>query len=96
MDEMPSTLLADYRTPTYTQDTVPGELTKEHVNENGSWSMVHVLSGEIDLYCEDKLPGTPQRLVRRAPGIVEPGERHRLEVCGEVKFYVQYFKDPNP
>lgn len=92
---MPSTLLADYRTPTYTHETIPEELLELHVNENGSWSMVHVLSGEIELYCEDKLPGTPQRLARRSPGIVEPGEHHRLALCGEVKFYIQYFKDAN-
>ncbi len=96
MEEMPSTLLADYRTPTYDQDSVPEELTQSHINEGSSWSMVHVLEGAVELYCEDKLPGVAQRLARRNPGIIEPGERHYLKVCGPVRFYVQYFKDPNP
>ena len=95
MDEMPSTLLADYRTPTYTEENTPEGLLTEHLNEQGAWSMIHVLEGALELYCEDKLPGTAQRLARRSPGIVEPNERHRIALCGPVRFYVQYFKDPN-
>lgn len=94
MEEMPSTLIADHRTPTYTEESFPDTLAQAHVNEHGVWSMVHVLEGEIDLYCDDKLPDTPQRLARRSPGIIEPGETHRLALCGPVRFYVQYFREP--
>lgn len=90
---MPSTLVTDHQTDNYTEETIPEALTRDHANEEGMWGFVRVLSGELTMHTRGE-EETTEVLSRRKPGIIEPGQLFRLETTGEVKFHIQYFREP--
>ena len=91
--DWPSTLVPYHRTDEFTEDTIPEGLTTEHDLKKGVWAMIRVLEGELTYI--DLENGREVALTPKAPGFVEPQQRHRVTAAGPVRFYVEFFRDAN-
>src|SRR3546814_18206009 len=70
-------------TPVFDQDSLPGALRREHRTKAGTWGVIRVLVGELQLHVLD--PPEVRRLTRDCPGIVEIGRAScRERVCQYV------------
>ncbi len=87
--DWPSTLVPDHRTDEFTQDTVPAGLLKDHTTKAGVWAMIRVLEGELTYTVGDDV----QTLTPKMPGFVEPEVPHSIEPQGEVRFYIEFYRD---
>ena len=88
--DWPSTLVAYRRTDTYTEDTVPAGLLEEHNLRDGVWALLRVLEGELGFV--DMEEGREGVLSPKAPGFIEPGQRHHLVLRGPVQFYLEFYR----
>ena len=86
----PSTLVTYKRTDRFNQDSVPEKFLSEHKTKDGVWAMIRVVDGEVKLIREG---AESETLNRRFPGFVQPNEPHRLELLGDVEFYLEFFRD---
>lgn len=86
----PSTLVAYRRTEVFTEETVPESLLSEHDLNAGVWGLLRVLEGELGFV--DLEEGREVVLNRAAPCFIEPQQRHRVELRGPVKFYIEYYR----
>jgi tellurite resistance-related uncharacterized protein len=87
----PSTLVSWDRTKEFTQDTVPPALLEEHTTPAGMWGLLRVLEGSlkfIDMETDEESVLSP-----KSPGFIEPGQRHRVVCEGDVRFYIEFYKD---
>ena len=87
----PSTLVAYHRTPEFTEETVPQKLLSEHDLKPGVWALLRVLEGEIGFVDLDE--AREGLLTPKAPGFIEPDQRHHLVLRGPVRFYVEFYRD---
>lgn len=91
--DWPSTLVPYRRTDEFTEETIPAGLQKEHNLADGTWAMIRVLDGELAYI--DLENGREISLNTKAPGFIEPQQRHRIEARGAVRFYIEFFRDAN-
>lgn len=87
----PTTLVPYHRSPEFDEESVPENLLQKHTTKDGVWAMVRVLEGDmrfVDLDSGQETPVNPKK-----PAFIEPGQAHRIEVDGPVRFYVEFFKD---
>jgi tellurite resistance-related uncharacterized protein len=89
--DWPSTLVPYHRSDTFTEETVPDGLLREHDTKEGAWALIRVLEGELGFIDLDA--GREMTLGPKSPGFIEPKQRHRIELRGPVKFYVEFFRD---
>ena len=54
--------------------------------------MLRVLEGEL-VYI-DLENGREVILSPKAPGFIEPQQRHRVEARGPVRFFIEFFRNP--
>ena len=92
VDDMPSDLVRNGGTPTFTEETIPDALQKEHRLAEGTWGVLHVSDGSIR-FVDLK---TSQENVISAPGQVkiQPGAPHRVAIVGPVEFRIDFFREP--
>ncbi len=88
---VPAEFTAYRRTPEFTQDTVPAALLGSHDTKRGVWALIHVQEGKLR-YCIEN-PPSECILEPGRPGVVEPEVRHRVELLGPVRFYVEFHRD---
>jgi len=81
-----------HRTPTFTEQTIPNGLLKDHSTKTGVWGAITVERGSL-LYCITE-PGSEQEtvLTPSLTGLIEPGALHYVRPLGPVAFYVQFFE----
>lgn len=87
----PSTLVPYHRTKEFDESTVPEAFLTEHSTADGAWAMLRVTEGELTFIDLDE--GRAMTLDPQTPAFIEPNQRHRLEINGAVKFFVEFFKD---
>lgn len=95
MQQLPSTAIPYKRTPDFTEQTVPGALLGRHDTAKDVWAVIHIIEGSL-LYRILEPSLEEHRLDPTHPGIVEPQIPHQLQINGAVRFYVQFFKIPQP
>jgi len=81
------------RTPEFSEETIPSALRSRHSTKRGVWGRICVVRGQL-LYriLEPTLEEhvlSPQR-----HGVVEPQIHHEVEPIGEVRFYVEFLREP--
>mgnify|MGYP001201194215 CR=1 FL=1 len=92
--ELPEGLEAYSRTGTFTQDTVPAGLLKDHTTKAGSWGLIHVEEGVLGYRVTDprRLPTARDLTPESGPGVVEPTILHHVEPIGPVRFHVEFLR----
>ena len=61
--EFPENLTPYKQTPTFTQDTIPSGLQKEHNTKAGVWGQIHVLTGSLRYEVLDQTPMHTNNLI---------------------------------
>lgn len=87
--ELPAGLALRRRTPTFTQETIPAALTRDHATKAGVWGIIHVEQGRLRY----KVPSQNHE-TEIGPGgtaIVLPDVLHAVTPLGEVSFYVEFW-----
>lgn len=78
-------------TKTFTQDNIPAKLLKNHSTKPRSWGLIVLDEGELIYTIIDQPPIllTPQN-----PGVIRPGELHKIAAQDDVTFRVEFYHDP--
>ncbi|EMD81618.1 DUF1971 domain-containing protein [Pacificimonas flava] len=83
------------RTATFTEDTIPAGLRKDHTTKTGSWGLIHVEQGVLRYRVTDprRLAAERDLTPETAPGVVEPTILHHVEPIGPVRFHVEFLRE---
>ena len=94
MTALPPGLRRYKRTPTFTKDTVPAGLLRDHSTNDGTWGLIRVEEGRLLYVVTDPRRPNTERVLTPAdrPGVVEPTVLHRVEPQGPVRFHVEFFR----
>jgi tellurite resistance-related uncharacterized protein len=88
--EWPEDFVSYKKTPVFTEDTVPKGLLANHSTRKGVWGLVQVEKGALRYILEHN--GQESLLTPEKAGIVVPEMRHRVEPEGNVRFFVEFFR----
>ncbi len=84
--------LEAYRaTSVFDAATIPAGLLRRHTTKAGVWARIHVLEGELVFRVLEPVV-TEERLSPERTMLVEPQVPHEVEVCGPVRFYVEFLR----
>ncbi len=89
--ELPTGHVLYKRTLTFDQSSLPDGLRKDHATKPGVWGVLHVVSGRLRYIVEPPLAGEHQ-LAPQRPGIIVPEVLHRIQVEGDVVFFVEFYR----
>lgn len=93
MKQLPPTVQAYKRTPTFTQDAVPPGLLHRHTTKEGAWAKINILSGSLTYQILE--PALEEHHLDPAhPGVVEPQVPHQVKFTGPVSFFVEFYREP--
>jgi tellurite methyltransferase len=90
MPELPADAGEYKRTATFTEETVPEGLLRDHRTKSGVWAKIVVEEGRLDYTLE-----SPRRtfvLTPESPGVVPPTEPHHVTPAGRVRFHVTFLR----
>ncbi|WP_126172279.1 DUF1971 domain-containing protein [Altericroceibacterium xinjiangense] len=95
-DCVPHGLESYSRTPTFTEETVPAALRRDHSTKAGSWGLIRVEEGALRYRVTDPRRVAAERELNpdSAPGVVEPTILHHVEPLGVVRFHVEFLRQP--
>jgi len=91
MKSLPPGVRAYRRTEDFTQDTFPIGLQNRHTTKSGVWARICILEGEI-LYRILEPEVEEYILTSKREGIVEPEIPHEVDLRGDARFFVEFFK----
>ena len=95
MKALPPDAVPYQRTREFSETTVPASLRKRHTTKPGVWARICVVGGALR-YRILVPPEEEQVLSPERVGIVEPEVPHEVEPLGEVRFYVEFLRCPEP
>ena len=95
MTQLPAGLEAYKSTPIFTEQSVPAGLLKDHSTKDGTWGLIHVEEGSLTYVITDPRRPQSERVLTREsdPGVVEPTIVHRVQPSGDVRFWVEFWRD---
>jgi hemoglobin len=76
-------------TPVFDETTLPESFRREHRTTAGVWGVIRVLQGRLKLTWLDT--GEARILAPSRPGLVAPGQPHRLEPVGPMRMRVDVY-----
>ena len=93
IDRIPPGLIPSSGSHTFTEDTIPEALQKEHKLAAGHWGVLHVFEGSLNFVDI----GSGKQITVLAPDLVtiHPDAPHRVEVEGPVSCRVDFFREPD-
>lgn len=92
--ELPAHFVPYKRTPVFTERSVPAGLRKDHSTKAGVWAQIVVTAGKLRYRVEAM--ATEMDLSSGQPGIVVPEVLHYVEPLGMVRFFVEFYRAPEP
>lgn len=90
MKELPTHVEKYKQTKVFTEKTVPKGLLNNHQTMQSVWGKIVVISGKLNYIIEET--NEVNLIDEKNAGIIEPQAFHRLEMLGEVEFYVEFYK----
>ena len=87
--EWPEGCAAYRRTPEFDETTVPPGLTSEHATKRGVWARIHVICGALRYHVGPPLDRS-FRIDPTSSAVIVPDVRHRVELEGPVRFFVEF------
>jgi len=91
--EFPENFIPYKKTPVFTEESLPSGLKNDHSTKVGIWGKIVVIEGRLK-YCVTSL-NTDVELSPGEPGIVLPEIIHSVTPLDMVKFYVEFYKEPD-
>jgi tellurite methyltransferase len=91
--ELPQEFQPYKRTPVFTETSIPAGLKKEHSTKSGVWAKIILTEGTLR-YRVDGLE-IDTVLSPSEPGIVLPEILHSVSPIASVRFYVEFYKEPD-
>ena len=86
--QIPSGVREQSRTETFTQDTLPAALRRDHRTRAGMWARIVVESGRVEFHVRGRVhvlgPGDV--------GIAEPEVPHHVVPLGEMRLHVEFLR----
>lgn len=79
------------QTKPFTETTIPKPLLSDHSTKPNSWGLIVIEAGKL-IYTRINQP--PQELTAATPGVILPGELHKIAPDGPVRFHVEFYHDP--
>ncbi|MEL7152501.1 MAG: DUF1971 domain-containing protein [Pseudomonadota bacterium] len=90
MKPLPDDLKPYRRTDTFTLETVPRGLMRDHRTKAGVWGVIHVTQGSL-IYRTAK-DASETLLTPDVPGIIEPEILHSVSLSDGSAFYVEFWR----
>jgi tellurite resistance-related uncharacterized protein len=89
---LPKDVAPYQRTATFTAESVPKALLKDHATKSGVWGLIVVEAGELELVrTDDEAP--PETLRTGDAGVIAPEERHRVKFLKtDGEFHIVFHK----
>jgi hemoglobin len=89
----PSVAPAPYKsTPVFDEKSLPAGLRREHSTKAGVWGVIRVLEGRLLFERGDER----RELAPGTPAIIQPEEKHRVELIGPMRMQVDFYDVPPP
>jgi tellurite resistance-related uncharacterized protein len=93
--ELPADVVSYSRTPDFTPETLPKAFKSAHTTKSGVWGLIHVLDGRLSYHLEPPHEGS--KLVSAGEtALIPPNIPHRVAFVEGGRFFVEFFKKPNP
>lgn len=93
MKTIPDNFKPYRRTADFTKDSVPAGLLKDHQVADGVWGRIVVLEGSLTYVIQGAEIQTIE-LSSSVSGVIEPGVYHHVVPGEDVKFFVEFYRDP--
>ena len=91
--EFPENFMPYKKTPVFTEESLPSGLKNDHSTKTGVWGKIILIEGTLQ-YRVNSLK-TDTVLFPNEPGIILPEILHSVAPLGPVKFYVEFYKEPD-
>lgn len=78
-------------TPEWTRETVPRAILRAHTTRAGTWGRICVREGALVYRVLEPTP-RETRLDPSRMGWIEPQVPHEVELCGPVRFYIEFMR----
>ena len=88
--EMPEGMVAFQGTAVFTEETMPIGLQKDHATSVGIWARINVLEGQLRYQAETL--GVDVVLSPDTPGVIVPQVVHSVVPLGQVRFFVEFYR----
>lgn len=93
VDRIPPGLLPASGSLTFTEDTIPPPLLREHALGEGRWGVLHLFEGSIDFV---DIPSDESRLISAPDAVViRPCAPHRVALTGRMSCRIDFFREPD-
>ena len=91
--EFPGNFIPYKKTPVFTEESLPSGLKNDHSTKTGVWGKIILTEGTLQ-YRVNSLK-TDTVLSPNETGIILPEILHSVALLGPVKFYVEFYKEPD-
>tara|TARA_Y100001936_G_scaffold146000_2_gene142375 strand:- start:15072 stop:15545 length:474 start_codon:yes stop_codon:yes gene_type:complete len=91
--ELPKNFIPYKKTPIFTEKSLPSKLKNDHSTKMGVWGKIFVIEGKLQYRI--KILGTNTELSPNTVGIILPEVLHSVATLDTVKFYIEFYKEPN-
>ena len=91
--EFPGNFIPYKKTPVFTEKSLPSGLKNDHSTKTGVWGKIILTEGTLQ-YRVNSLK-TDTVLSPNETGIILPEILHSVALLGPVKFYVEFYKEPD-
>ena len=78
-------------TPVFDEQTLPQAIRSRHSTKAGTWGLLRVLEGEVDLVFID--PPSRVRVLPDKPAPIAPEAPHYVELHGPMKMQVEFYRE---
>ena len=89
---LPSGLVAERATPTFTAESVPPALLRAH--HTAAWAELVVHTGSVRFVEEDPTWATTVEVGHQQ--VIVPYRKHHIEPSADAEFHVQFYVEPEP
>ncbi|MCA9717994.1 MAG: DUF1971 domain-containing protein [Myxococcales bacterium] len=92
MQEIPEDCAPYRRTRSFTRETIPAGLLREHSTAAGVWGKLNVERGALRY----RVGGREHTLTPRRPGVIAPQQLHDVApLTDDVVFHVEFYRRPD-
>lgn len=78
-------------TAEWDEESLPAALRGRHNTKAGTWGLLRVLQGAVDLVFED--PARRVRVTPDSPAEIPPQQWHHVDVSGPMRMRVEFFRE---
>ncbi len=93
MEQINTTPIPYATSPVFDEHSLPDALRKEHRTKNGTWGLLQVLEGAVELVFLN--PSQNRRVTPNDPALIPPQAPHYVKLLGPMKMQVEFYRcDP--